>query len=303
MSKNQSRSRRPIVVLIAVAIVIFLIVVGASLNNKNQTNQNQAQEPSYGVPADIKKAVRNAKTVEQVKEAIVPSLGKYGLTLDLNNAPFKQDFAKWDNITEIDLADLKNFALMFYYEWNKYPIHWVTGSKLIGIIFVKNLQAYGYGYGQPLELAALPTNNYMLYSLPHVIATDYTRETFHHEFFHANIFRRKGTASAFPRWLACNDDDFQYGSGGIGAYRNNPNIYSDFPTKGFVSGYAESVIEEDMAETYADLMTDRSNTQLQLHLPQDSILFCKVTYLKELIYQLEPEMNDEYFVRIHQTSK
>lgn len=282
-----------VLIVVAIAVVIMFLITTSSPKSENQA-------PSSGVPANIIKAVNDANTIEGVKEAIAPSLGKNGLTLDLNNAPFKQDFAKWENITESDLADLKNIALMFYYEWNKYPAHWVTGSKLTGIIFVKNLQVYGYGYGQPLEIAALPTNNYMLYSISDVNSTDYTRATFHHEFFHVVIFRRKGTASEFPRWLACNDNSFHYGAGGFDAYRNNPNNpISHFPTKGFVSQYAESAIEEDMAETYAYLMTDWHNTQLQLHLPQDSILNCKVTYLKELIHQLEPEMNDDYFMKIH----
>lgn len=41
------------------------------------------------------------------------------------------------------------------------------------------------------------------------------------------------------------------------------------------------------------------NKKLLTWLPKDSVLNCKVTYLKKLLGQMDPTMDDNYFVKIH----
>lgn len=298
-----------IAIVSAVVFAVIFLITRSSLNSKeNPKDQNQVS--SFGVPADIIKSINDAKTIDEVKAILQSSLSNYNLILYINESPASHIYLKNNsritNITETDLADLKEYSLMFYYEWNKYPPGWVTGSQLKGILFVKGFQWYN-GYTKNWEDRQTIWDikqNYMVYSIipDRVYNNDSNREEIHHEFFHYEIGKRFGsTTYESPQWLACNESSFRYGGGGSEAY-SNPNWQSIEHPQGFVTNYASLGVDEDMAETYAYLMTDQLYKKLLAWLPQDSVLNCKVTYLKGLLNQLEPEMDDDYFVKIHKVS-
>ena len=318
MSKKPHKSRlRRIIIFLVIAFVLIEIFVyfneKGKTNSQNQADQSPQNQPaSFGVPVDIVKAIDNAKTIEQVKNVIQPSLSKYGLTLYINESPVSHLYPKvttLTSLTENDLEDVKNYALLFYYEWHKYPVNWVTRSKLIGVLFVKRIQ-FKNGYYKSTEnsledLAAMwdIKHNYMVYTIGPSgnYNNDFLRETLHHEYFHYQIFEHFGNMTyEFPQWIACNDKNFSYkGRGDLAV--EDPNFqYIDHNTPGFVDSYAPYALEEDMAETYGYIMTDQLYKKLLTWLPEDSILNCKATFLKTLIHQMDPEIDEGYFGKIHQ---
>jgi len=93
---------------------------------------------------------------------------------------------------------------------------------------------------------------------------------------------------------------FSYGAGGASAYQPGYSGPSgEHVVPGFVTGYATTAIEEDMAETYAYLMTTTYYHHLQTWQVSDVILANKVNYLIQFISKISPEMSADYFNAIN----
>ena len=106
---------------------------------------------------------------------------------------------------------------------------------------------------------------------------DYLRVVMHHEFYH-NIEEYLYGSSYYkdPAWDALNDAAFEYGSGGAACYTSMPVLQP-----GFVSAYAMCGLEEDKAETFGYLMTDKNKAEIEDMMQTDPILKNKIDYMVE----------------------
>lgn len=183
-------------------------------------------------------------------------------------------------------ATTKMAAKMLAQEYSKYTSSYIKSTGLKKIYLVQDLAVHGQARGgmpEPIFEDAL----YFDVSTTYVQSEggDYLRRTYHHEYKHLidyNLFGSyQGNKAA---WLTCNTTSANYGNGGGSMYEDAAYAHEYHPEDGFITGYATSAIEEDMAETYAHFMT--SPDKLQQAAAQDAALQCKVNLTKDLTARL-----------------
>ena len=171
-------------------------------------------------------------------------------------------------------------------EYTKYSDATLRSSGLKKIYLVKNLVVDGQarsGMPEPRLEDAL----YFDVSIKYLGSENgnYTRRTFHHEFNHLIIYNQNGMFSPTDKsWLACNDANFRYGSGGPSMYNTPEYAHIIHPQFAFTDGYATSGIEEDKAEVFADYMTNPG--KLQLLSGKDSGVACKLANTEKFLQNL-----------------
>jgi hypothetical protein len=241
-----------------------------------------------------------ANSVADAQQNLQSFVSQYGLTMEITNiipSSYSKTYSTYSLLTDNDLQTLKTYGTLFIDEWSKYPIDWVTNSKVKSIAIVKKL---GVNTTAP-AVAAFPdiVGETMYYD--DTYSGDYAREVIHHEFDHLVTFNIFNTwAPVDSIWLSFNPPGFSYGAGGASAYQsNNSSLSGEHPTSGFVTGYATTAIEEDKAETYAYLMTTTYYHHLQNWLFSDTDLTNKVNYYKQFISKYSPEMSGNYFDEIN----
>lgn len=203
-----------------------------------------------------------------------------------------------ESLTEADLPRLKQGGKVFIEEFAKYPSSWINAVGVKKIVMVNRLGydgtrvagLAGIGYDTfLLDIVSLSATNTSKYNFE-----DFARSTIHHEFFHMADWAF-GTYDS-QDWAALNDSSFVYD-------QDDPNAqvvesYDDRESPGFVSGYARQNSIEDKAETYSFLVSPGLYTRLKARMPGDPILAKKVEYLKKLILEHAPEMDDAYFEKL-----
>ena len=114
-------------------------------------------------------------------------------------------------------------------------------------------------------------------------STIYQRHAMHHEFFH--LIQGAVHDDQYykdPSWIALNAPDVRYGSGG--ATNRDANVYDlTHPADGFINKYAQSSVEEDMAEVFATLFVEEESTKVLAWAKQDQFLRAKVERMRALI--------------------
>ena len=121
------------------------------------------------------------------------------------------------------------------------------------------------------------------------------RENFHHEFNHI-LYYQFGTWFDLDGWKAANKAGFSYGNGGTEAITNKSykNIGLEYSSKdGFVTEYAKSAIEEDIAETSMYLFC--GNDEFWAVVDSNTILKEKVRILVNFYNRLDPVFTMKYF--------
>lgn len=197
----------------------------------------------------------------------------YGIEVLVLQAPHLRMETKYRVEAEpADDAAIRRYALLFASEWNRYPASAIRRTGLTRIIIGKALRMNGQ------ERAAVPAfeSKTMYYDTSlgaHNPA--YQRSVIHHEFFHL-IDHRMGTMRKDPTWQALNAPGFQYGDGGHLMRQRGVGNLTNLP--GLLTSYAGSAIEEDKAELYAHLLTNRKHVESRAQ--EDAVLKSKVGELK-----------------------
>jgi hypothetical protein len=123
----------------------------------------------------------------------------------------------------------------------------------------------------------------------------YLRRLLHHEVFHFADYADDDQLSHDPAWLALNDRDFVYGSGG--RFLREPGVgrfSGEIP--GFVSRYATSALEEDKAETFAMRMSaPREFAEL---IAGDPILREKSAALEVQLRKFSPMIDEAFWAAV-----
>ena len=188
----------------------------------------------------------------------------------------------WPGVTytvlgEVDAAHRDRYLRRLRDEVDRYPRAFLARSGLRTLAVVKDL-AYA---GQPR--AAVPDPYRGVLYLDATCAADdaqYQRHVIHHEYFHYVQGARLGTPYADdPAWRAFNPAGFRYGNGGAGA--RDPGVTPlTHPSPGFINHYAQSALEEDMAEVFAALRVPEERRLVERWARDDEHLRKKVEYLE-----------------------
>src|SRR5688572_18419339 len=158
-------------------------------------------------------------------------------------------------------------------ELDLYPRAFLSRSGLRTVAVVKDL-AYA---GQQRSAVPDPYKG-VLYLDATCAAHDaqYERHVIHHEYFHFIQGARYGTPYRIdPTWQSFNPPGFRYGKGGA-TTRDARVTPLTHPAPGFINLYAQSALEEDMAEVFAALRVPPERKLIQQWARQDDVLRKKI---------------------------
>jgi putative zinc-binding metallo-peptidase len=171
----------------------------------------------------------------------------------------------------------KPYADLVAREMRLYSSEYLRSSGLSRIALVRELTNDGR------VVAAVPDYpTGVLYLDPTVGDWDsvYQRHVIHHEFFH--FVEGKWEHDAYchdPEWIKLNDASTRYGRGG--KYARDGNVYElSHPARGFINLYAESAVEEDMAEMFAAMRVPEERQRVQAFAKDDPVLRAKIDYIE-----------------------
>lgn len=193
-----------------------------------------------------------------------------------------------EDLEEEDLPTLKNFAHIFVDEVTKYPVQWMEYSfPPTAFVFDKKVRL------ENGDQAGGVTREVIIYDVTSAdYDTEYTRRIIHHEISHFIDLMAFGPSFEDENWpgLKTNEDDYS------GVYDTEAaENHIEHPSAGFVTGYAETNVQEDKAELYSYLFTKEGNIKLQKWIAEDEQLRQKVTYLKDFISARLHKMDENYW--------
>ncbi len=198
---------------------------------------------------------------------------------------------------ESDETNLVRYLTLLSEELAKHPDALRDASRMQNVVIVKNLAVSGQ------KRSGVPdyyrNTLYLDFNAGSYNST-YQRHIIHHEFYH--IIEQKVNGNAYwkdPQWAAFNEPGFQYGDGGASAQSNSRAYLFTHPQIGFANEYSMSAVEEDKAEIFAALFTPGEYEKIIEWAKSDAILAAKIDYMKAFLNQICPEIDDEFWMRIH----
>jgi hypothetical protein len=121
--------------------------------------------------------------------------------------------------------------------------------------------------------------------------TGYQARLFHHELFHLIDNASRSDIHEDPAWAAVNPRGFRYGPGGENYQNTGRDVFAMSDARsGFVTGYAESALEEDKAELFSCLTTMPRETVRRAG--RDSLVRRKIELLREQLDSFHPGAAD-----------
>lgn len=197
------------------------------------------------------------------------------------------------NCANPDQSSLSLYEPIFVEEFSYYPATAIKRSGLQEIILCRALDFEG------AHRTALPDYDHDAFYLDVErggATEEYQRKVIHHEFFHIIDWKDDGLVYSDDAWVALNANGFKYGRGGKFAQKDPRESVFDSSLKGFVTRYAMAGVEEDKAETFANMMV---NYQLMEERAQnDPVLKSKIVRMKQLLQKFDSSFNDEFWALI-----
>jgi hypothetical protein len=180
--------------------------------------------------------------------------GKRGVKLLVASKAFKLPLPNGEVSGEPPNGERLNWSRgVLARELGRYPASFLRRVRLAGIVLGTNLTE-----GE-MPIPSLPNVAGLMLLDVTSEERDFVR-SLHHEIFHFVDQATGDLGTADPSWSSLNSNNFRYGSGGRtlrGAWASKPS--HEIP--GFVSAYATSGVEEDKAETFALVMTQREKIE------------------------------------------
>jgi hypothetical protein len=134
----------------------------------------------------------------------------------------------------------------------------------------------------------------MAYDVDLMSSSDnYARQVFYHELFHMIDWLDDYELSPDLEWAALNPPGTKYGEGGSES-RTQP-FFAKI-SAGFTSWYAQSAIEEDKAELFAELMTHQR--RLSAKIEKDAVLEAKVALMKKRLHAYCSACDDAWWTKV-----
>lgn len=241
-------------------------------------------------------SVEAATTLNGLQAAVQSFMDQYGLTIsfacpsqaqvngdvcsDVASNQFTQTQTTSreviEELSKLDPVITQDFTIHNFYVVGDFQLNMggSAGTKVVAGVFDSS-------FGGPLVKAA--TN----------------RATILHEFYHYLEYEVYGSnGPSDPSWTANNPGDFSY-VGGSCVDGEAGCQAGTHPINGFVTGYAETNIIEDKAETFSYLMESKNYKNLSSWAATDTLLAGKVSVMKAFLAGLDPAMDNSYYADIH----
>jgi hypothetical protein len=182
---------------------------------------------------------------------------------------------------------------IFDQELSKYPTEFISKLNWKTVVFLKKFFYTEHPiaglYDPHQEIVYLEFLRQRFNPLP-------IRHGIHHEIFHIiDVQAQMQFLKSDKDWLALNDSNFIYGKvDDLGKGKERP--YRLAPAvKGFPSAYALTSAQEDMAEVFGCMMLASQHKLLLKWQQDDEILNRKLNYIKNLLEQFYPSINEEFW--------
>lgn len=278
-------------------VILFWVVTSIfAFSNKTHAAGGVGTQGSVDTLAALA-AVNSAATISDLDTALQGFFDQYNVTFSTSAVPDTSSFTS-SSLTNNDFGDAKNISIQLIEEFSKYTPLWVSSSGLNHIYAVNNLVVVGANEASKNRCASYSVSGqYMVYEASCSGADQYVRAIIHHEYAHYLISHHTGSEPFFnaSAWNGTNTAGFIYGNGGASCYSSPLSCASgEHPRNGFVSGYGESAIEEDQAETYSYLFATDNYQNLTSWIGSDTVLAQKVTLLKAFISSIDASIDDTY---------
>lgn len=229
----------------------------------------------------------NAQQFRQLRDLAA----KYEIAIALSNLSFPvKTFHGSIGGREADNETLEKYQKLLVAEVNRYPTTLMRNSKLKRIILCDELTYEGQ------RRNAIPDFEHDDLYLD-VKRGDhnqrYQRKVIHHEFFHVIDYKDDGSVYADNSWSALNPAGFRYGNGGRNAQDDASTSLLTDRYPGFLNHYSTTGVEEDKAETFANMIVDLRHVQNRA--AKDPVVKSKVVAMKALLEKFCPEIDEEFW--------
>lgn len=177
----------------------------------------------------------------------------------------------------------------------RYPISMIRG-KVKNIYLAKNL--YMINNKVKKDVSGMASSDKNSIAIKYADNNAWNEDTFHHELAHLLYYSAE---DKFPKekWISLNPPNHTYMKDTFDIL-NNPDYASGidyaYMKKGFISSYASTTLEEDMAELSAGIFTSGMN--LLATIENYPILHEKYKLLMEFYNTMDSIINDEYLKAI-----
>jgi len=194
--------------------------------------------------------------------------------------------------TEAPPDAVTSYLHLLEQEWNRYPVELIKRTRLKRIVICKDL-----AYEKQLRAAVPDLQHDTLYldALRGRNSDIYVRNVIHHEFYHIIDLRDDGQLYKDDNWSTLNPPGFTYGTGGRNAQTDGTMSLTTTLFPGFLTKYSTTGVEEDKAETFANMMTDPAGSALRA--ASDPVIAAKIGMMKQLLESFCPQMNAEFWHR------
>lgn len=224
------------------------------------------------------------------RERLAKIAADYGIEIEIVSAPL--NVARSDyNVTAEAVTDemLEKYVPIFEAEWRRYPRTLMIRTRLGKILIGKNVRVLD----QPR--AAVPEFVPGWFWLDADVGSrlpDYGRHVIHHDFYHVIDHWDSADRREDKAWERLNLPNVTYGRGGWYMQKGNPGaLRIDLP--GFLNEYSTSAVEEDKAEIFSYLITDKAFVLDRMRL--DPVIAAKVDRIKALMVVFEPQMDAKWW--------
>ncbi|WP_165066925.1 zinc-binding metallopeptidase [Paludisphaera rhizosphaerae] len=190
-------------------------------------------------------------------------------------------------------SGLTKYARLLSEEFALYPASLVRKARLRRLVLCSDLAFNGELRG------AIPDywhGDLYLDVVRGSASPPYQRTAIHHEFFHLVDYQDDGEVYRDDAWSALNPIDFRYGPGGANVQDDPSGSLPNEKTRGFLTAYATSGVEEDKAEVFSRLiMIPR---EVERRSSADPIIWRKVARMKDMLKAFEPSVDEVFWKRI-----
>lgn len=289
--------------LVAVVSIALFVLSGVLLPAAASASTGSGVgTQSSSITLSARSAVLSATSISQIQTAVQSFLDQYGLSVSYTCPASNQTGGKTcTDLTVADIGPTKIFSAMLIEEYSKYPTALTLNRNFPDSTISLGDNVGTVLNGTPTYVAGVfdVANGGILYDVSSA-PNEGSRETINHEFMHYLANATSGTGNGIDQttWESFNPGGFTYSNYGSGCYEGDVSC-SGTKSDGFATLYAESSYAEDLAETFAYLMTDQNDQTLETQIQTDTLMASKVGLMKSFLLGLAPSMDDSYLTAMH----
>lgn len=228
----------------------------------------------------------DAEAIQRMKRFLKSN---YSIDVDLSPYFDPQDEVSYEPVEKPEMAVIEAYLEVAVRELQKHAPEFFEAAEIQSFAYVKEPVVEGY----PVQGLASYEENMLLFSVnTESCATEDIADTLHHEMFH--FFHGNPEPPLFKEadWRKLNAKDFEYDSSG------DKDTEVNHPQPGFVSEYAMSHEDEDIAETFTAIMLGSTARLVRTWSQTDRALANKVAFIKKVMARTSHIYNESYWEKI-----